>query len=544
MPADAFVVHGHVYQPPRADPRTGVVPVEPTAAPFHDWNERITHECYRPNAYARIFDDEGRITRIVNNYERMSFDLGPTLSTWLAEHAPEVLARMVEGDRVGRTAIAHPYHHVILPLAEPRDALTELRWGAADFRFRFGREPQGVWLPEAAIDPAVAALLVDERFAFTVLAPHQVEHHPGPGRFGRTAAGLGVVVYDGWVSHDLAFGSLLADSAAMVERLTAGLDGGVAVAAVDAETFGHHHHFTERGIAHALFELAPRHGLLTGPLVELLGAAEPVDVGDVTVSSWSCAHGIGRWYTDCGCSSDGAPGFQQSWRGPLRRALELLRDHSHDVFQRRGAGVFHDPWAARDAYGEVLVDPARWPAFVERHVLPMASHDEARVLLAAQQSTLASFTSCAWFFADLARREVAIVLQEAAHAASLLAMLDAPAPIEQALAILGDARSNDPALPTGREVWEWALREGPPESTPAAPAAPLDQLLGRLIGEVCSTSPESPDRAAAIGQVTALIEVAARAGTHVELTRAQERVDELVPDDRLLPLRRVLGFAG
>ncbi len=427
MPADAVVIHGHVYQPPRADPRTGIVPVEPTAAPFHDWNARITHECYRPNAFARIYDGEGRITKIVNNYERMSFDLGPTLSHWLADHAPEVLARMVEGDRVGRTAIAHPYHHTILPLADPRDALTELRWGAAEFRHRFGREPEGVWLPEAAIDPAVAAMMIAEGYEFTVLAPHQVERHPGAGRFGRTAAGLGVVVYDGSVSHDLAFGSLLSDSSAIIERLAGGLDGGVAVAAVDAETFGHHHHFTERGIAHALFELAPRRGLAFGPLASLFAtaaaAADLADVGEVTVSSWSCAHGLGRWREDCGCSTDGGPGFNQAWRGPLRTALELLRDHSNGVFERRGSRVFHDAWEARDAYGVVLADPSTWPAFVERHVRPMESHDEARVLLAAQEATLASFTSCAWFFADLARREVAIVLQEAAHAATLLARL-------------------------------------------------------------------------------------------------------------------------
>jgi hypothetical protein len=541
VPADAVVVHGHVYQPPRADPRTGVVPVEPTAAPFHDWNARITAECYRPNAFARIFDDQGRITKIVNNYERMSFDLGPTLSLWLADHAPEVLARMVAGDHPRHTAIAHPFHHSILPLAEPRDAVTELRWGAAEFRHRFGREPKGMWLPEAAIDPAVAAMLITEGYEFTVLAPHQVERHPGAGRFGRTAAGLGVVVYDGAVSHDLAFGSLLADSGAMVDRLSGGLDGGVAVAAVDAETFGHHHHFTERGIAHALFELAPRRGLATGPLADLFraaaGSAGCVDVGEVTVSSWSCAHGLGRWREDCGCSTDGGPGFNQAWRAPLRNALDLLRDHSNSVFERRGSTVFHDPWQARDAYGAVLADPAAWPEFIERHVRPMESHDEARILLAAQEATLASFTSCAWFFADLARREVAIVLQEAVHAADLLARLGEPAPLDIAQGVLAEARSNDPALPTGRDVWEWALQPVSTEAPPTAPAPPLQPLLDRLIEESASS-------ATAAEQATALIAAAAGSGNPLDLTRAQERVyDDLANHAYSRELLGSLGFA-
>ena len=174
MTADAVVLHGHAYQPPRADPRTGHVPVEPSAHPFHDWNERITAECYRPNGFARIYDDRGRIVRIVNNYERMSFDLGPTLARWLEVHAPEVHDRFVEGDRVGRTAIAHPFHHAILPLSPLEDARTELLWGIADFECRFGRKPEGMWFPETAIDESVVALLPPLGISFTVVAPYQV----------------------------------------------------------------------------------------------------------------------------------------------------------------------------------------------------------------------------------------------------------------------------------------------------------------------------------------------------------------------------------
>ena len=210
-------LHGHAYQPPRANPRTGRVPVETGAAPYRDWNERITAECYAPCTATRLHDEQGRVVGIVNLFERMSFDLGPTLAHWLEEHAPEVLARIVEGDRKGRTAVAHPYHHVILPLGTPRDAQTELLWGIADFRSRFGREPEGMWLPETAIDANVLALLERLGIGFTILAPHQVERVPGPGRLGSVrGSGVALVVYDGPTSHALAFGSALGSADADV----------------------------------------------------------------------------------------------------------------------------------------------------------------------------------------------------------------------------------------------------------------------------------------------------------------------------------------
>ena len=203
--------------------------------------------------------------------------------------------------------------------------------------------------------------------------------------------------------------------------------------------------------------------------------------------------------------------------------------------------MFHDAWEARDAYGVVLADPSVWPEFVERHVRPMESHDEARILLAAQEATLASFTSCAWFFADLARREVAIVLQEAAHAAALLARLGEHAPLDEARSILGQARSNEPTLPTGAEVWDWALQSVATDA-PLSPAIlPLQDLLGRLIDEVVTSGP--PDSAE---QAVALIAAADKAGSPLDLTGAQERVfDEFgrdVANAGLQPLLMALGF--
>ena len=477
--ADAIAIHGHVYQPPRADPRTGYVPVEPTAAPFHDWNARITAECYRPNVFARIYDEQGRVERIVNNYGLMSFNLGPTLAHWLDDSAPDVLARMTQGDRAGHTAIAHPFHHAILalcPSLTPAPSCagvgpTSATASAANRRASGCRRP--VSTPGCSISspPRASGSRSSRR--------SQVASPVPPGAVGRWqepgGRELDLVVYDGGISHDIAFGGALHHTGALVDRLASGADGGLVVAATDAETFGHHHRFTERAIAHALGVEAPARGIRSGGLAGLLDLAPRVPVDSVWPSAWSCAHGLGRWRGDCGCSTDGEAGWHQRWREPLRDALVLLRAHSVDVFARRGVEIFHDPWAARDAFGDVLADPDAWDDFVDAHVRPNTSEGEARALLDSQEATLASFTSCAWFFADLARREVAIVLQEALRSIELLRSLGEDAPLAEALDTLALAESNDPALPTGRDVWSWATDDpAPSDWRPSSGSAPLD----------------------------------------------------------------------
>jgi len=530
-----------MYQPPREDPRTGEVPVEPSAAPYHDWNQRITDECYRPNAYARILDGRGRIARIVNNFERLSFNLGPTLAHWLDEHAPDVAGRIVEGDRVGSTAIAHPFHHLIIPLADPRDARTELLWGIADFERRFGRRPTGMWLPETGIDTATLALLHELGIAFTIVAPCQVQTLPPAGYFGQSG-GVRLVVYDGQLSRDIAFGDAMVDTEALVDHLSSGADHGVVTVATDLETFGHHHRGTERGVAHALFVVAPSRGVSVGPLSTLVADSNPADVGVVYTSAWSCAHGLGRWQLDCGCSTDGHDGWNQRWRTPLRQALTLLRDHSVEVFERRGGEIFNDPWKARDAYGEVLADPSRWDDFVTDHVQPVASEQQALILLQSQEATLASFTSCAWFFADLARLEIAIVMQEANRAAELLSSIGEQLPIESALTILDGAHSNDPSLPTGRDVWHWALTKAPVMKAGGVGGEDvLQALLERLVDEAIGGDDSAADQA--IAMVTLVEE-----STHrVLLDRAQNALyaawhDGGRPD--LDPLAGALNFAN
>jgi alpha-amylase/alpha-mannosidase (GH57 family) len=497
MPPPTLAVHGHFYQPPRENPWTEVVAAEPSAAPRHDWNERITEESYRPNGWARIVDERGRVVALVNNYAHLSFNVGPTLLSWLDEHAPDVLARMVDGDRQGGGGVAQAYNHMILPLANERDVRTQVRWGLADFRHRFGRDADGIWLPETAVDDAVLRVLAEEGLRFTILAPTQAARvRPLPtGLLGHeepwTDVGDGgvdtrrgyrwcdphdpdvqvdLVFYDGALSHDLAFGlgSLTAEALAARAREVAG-DGGLVCIATDGETFGHHHTYAERTLAYALPVAAARAGLDVSTVGAWLRDHPPMWQADVKRSAWSCAHGVGRWSTDCGCSTGGALGADQRWREPLRHALDLLRDAGAEVFERRGGKVLHDPWAARDAYVDVLLGARPVDDFAHEHVC--GDLVEALTLLEQQRHALLMYTSCAWFFWDLAGLETVQCLRYAARAMDLLAEVGEVPPVDAFLEVLGRAESNQPGEGNGRDVWHRHVE--PARVTPERVAAHL-----------------------------------------------------------------------
>jgi alpha-amylase/alpha-mannosidase (GH57 family) len=339
----SIVLHGHFYQPPREDPWTDQVPAQPTAAPYHDWNERIERECYGPIVASRVLADGDGPELVVNALEWMSFDFGPTLLVWLERHAPDTYAAILEADRrsVARlghgNALAMPYHHPILPLATPRDRAAEVRWGIADFRRRFGREPEGMWLPETAVDDATLDTLAAEGIRFTVVAPHQVDPAPTDGRPVRhvTASGrdIALFVYDGALSHGVAFGELLSDGVAWAERMMAE-DESVTLSSIatDGETFGHHHVFAEMALAKAIVELRDRSDARFESFASFL-AREGAHHGArlVAPSAWSCAHGVDRWRLDCGCRADPSAEMSQAWRAPLRGALEWLARGLHDV---------------------------------------------------------------------------------------------------------------------------------------------------------------------------------------------------------------------
>jgi hypothetical protein len=500
-----LVVHGHFYQPPRENPWTEEVPVEPSAAPFHDWNERITAECYRPNGWARVVDEHGRIETIVDNYEHLSFDAGPTLLSWLETHHPDVLARMVAADAAAGGGIAQAYNHSILPLAPERDVRTQIRWGLADFVHRFGRPASALWLPETAVNDAVLQVLVDEGVGATILAPgqaaavrplgagddawHDVDAttvatgvpHLWKDPQGRSIA---VVFYDGPLSHDLAFALTGLSSQDLVARVVdAAADGTPVLVATDGETFGHHHKFADRALAYAFEHEAPANSVRTGTLAELVAEVPASHEVRVRESSWSCFHGVGRWREDCGCSTGGEPGWNQAWRAPLRAALDILRDHATEVFERRGREVFDDPWSARDAYVDVLSGATGRTAFTDAWVREGADATLALALLESQRQALLMYTSCGWFFNDLAGLETVQVLRYAARLVDLLFEIDEPAPVDSFLDVLEGARSNRPEEGTGRDIW---VRTVEPSRVDAgrvvAHLALLDLLEGREAG--------------------------------------------------------------
>ena len=389
---------------------------------------------------------------------------------------------IVRAGRESRGAIAQGYSHLILPLASRRDMTTQVRWGLADFAHRFGRQAEGIWLPETAVNDEVLEVLAEEGVGFTILAPGQAVrvrpmgagdeewtsvddgsidtrrtyrwcHPSGDGR------GVTIVFYEGSLSHEVAFGLGSLSSAALVERaehlLSDSDEGGVVCVATDGETFGHHHRWGERAVAYALAVEAPRHGLATGGLADVALDRTPQWEVEVKESAWSCAHGVGRWKEDCGCHTGGGPGWHQQWRAPLRAAFDRLRDHGIEVFDRRGWAVLHDPWAARDAYVDVVLGAVSIDEFAARWVRDESPDAtiEALTLLEAQRHAMLMYTSCGWFFNDIAGLETVQVMRYAARAADLLDELGEGPDLDQILSILDAAVSNDPSEGTGRDIW-------------------------------------------------------------------------------------------
>jgi len=411
----SVVIHGHFYQPPRENPWTGAVEREPNAAPDHDWNARITRECYAPLASIPL--GEGADPLRINAYNFLSFDVGATLLPWLERESPATYQAMLAGDRAGiervghGNAIAMPYHHIILPLASRRDKQMEVRWGVEDFRRRFGRDPAGMWLPETAVDQESLDVLAEEGIAFTVLAPHQVEHPPRSGQAGRLATSGGrsiaAFIYDGPLSHDVAFGTHLKDAAAWEKALLADVTRSLISIATDGETYGHHHRYADLALGALLHHLAKRRGIRVGNYAAALAAApSPGDLKLVEPTSWSCSHGVERWRSDCGCRMTHDGPSQQRWRAPLRAAIDWLVSEVHALADRDGA-----------------------------------AGEERRF------TALAALTSCGWFFDDFAGLEGRQVLRYAARA---IAQSGAESARLEAglLSRLDGAESNDAAVGT------------------------------------------------------------------------------------------------
>jgi alpha-amylase/alpha-mannosidase (GH57 family) len=479
-------VHGHFYQPPRENPFTGEVAEQPTAAPWHDWNERITEECYAANARADILDENGAVIRTVNNYERISFDFGPTLLSWLEGAAPDTYRAIIDADTVSAerfgghgSAIAQAYNHTILPLTNTRDKVTQVRWGIADFEHRFGRHPDGMWLPETAVDIETLDVLAREGIKFTVLSPYQAAEVEVDDRTWKQVEGGGVdtrrpylidlpegrsitvFFYNGPLSQEIAFNGVLNDGRLLAERLIEAVgepsdEERLAHVATDGESYGHHHRHGEMALAVALDLIDADPNVRLTNYAEFLSHRPPTRRARlIEASSWSCAHGVERWRADCGCASGLHPTWNQRWRGPLRDALDWLREELVGPFQTLGAEVFHDPWDARDGYISVVLGGSE-DEFLNRYAKPGLSgerRERAIGLLETQHRAMLMYTSCGWFFDDISGLEAVFVLRHAGRVTELARQVLGLDLEPEFMARLEAAPSNVEGM-TGRDVYE------------------------------------------------------------------------------------------
>lgn len=446
-------IHGHFYQPPRENAWLETVEQQETAHPFHDWNTRINHECYAPNAAARILDEEGWIIKIRNNYNRISWNFGPTLLSWMEENDPDAYSMLLRADKRSQelfgghgSAVAQVHSHLILPLCNPRDKVTQVNWGIRDFEKRFGRYPEGIWLAETAVNTESLEVLAAHGIQYTILAPRQaksIRRIPVAGKEADTwknvdaesidtrqaywcqlpsGRRIALFFYHGKIAQEVAFNGLLNSGRAFSQRITGIFDESaepqLAHIATDGESYGHHHRYGEMALADCLNYVEDK-GLATltnyGQYLELHPPVWEVQIHEN--SSWSCVHGIERWRSDCGCNS-GKPGWHQRWRKPLRDTLDWLRDQIAPLFEREAARLLRDPWAARNDYIEVMLDrsDSSVESFLKKHARRELSHLEKVLvlrLLESQRFAVLMYTSCGWFFDEISGIETNQILQYA-----------------------------------------------------------------------------------------------------------------------------------
>ena len=520
-------IHSHFYQPPRENPWLETVETQDSAAPYHDWNERVCAECYAPNGAARIVNIKNEITHILNNYGHISFNFGPTLLSWLKENAPRTFRMILDGEARSRdrynghsSAMAQVYNHMIMPLASTRDRVTQIRWGIAVHQSTFGVLPEGMWLAETAADTETLQLLAENGIKFTVLAPHQCKRvrplkldadkkvaewvdtpgqsvdttHPYLIRF-KSGASLVVFFSNGPVSRGIAFEGLLNSGEAFAARLKSSFsdrtDPQLVHVATDGESYGHHHKYGEMALAFAvrlLNEDTTTEVTNYGNYLAQFPPAYECEIVDNT--SWSCAHGVERWRSNCGCNG-GKPGWNQLWRTPLREALDQLRDAVAPLTEREGNKLFRDVWKARDGFVEVLLDrsPDSIDRFFKRHAIRELSDDErvrALELMEMQRHAQLMYTSCGWFFDDISGIETVQVIAYAARVLQLATWLFKDESLEPAfLARLAQAHSNVPSAGNGATIYKKCV---------AAMEVGLEQVAAHYaISSVFSSFPEDTD---------------------------------------------------
>lgn len=483
-------LHGHFYQPPRENPWLESVEVQDSAAPWHDWNERITVECYAPNAAARILNGDDQIEKILSNYSRISFNFGPTLLAWLKDKMPDTHDAIVAADRLSRehysghgSALAQVYNHMIMPLANAADKATQVIWGVRDFEFRFGRKPEGMWLAETAADTATLETLAEHGIQFTILSPYQARtmrrfgepewQDVNGGRIDPTrpyrihlpsGRNISVFFYDGPVSQAVAFEKLLTSGERLAGRLLDAFSDErdweqLVHIATDGESYGHHHRHGEMALAYALEHIERQELAKLTTYGEFLESHPPEHEAQIhEPSSWSCPHGVGRWKENCGCNSGGHGDWNQEWRAPLREALDWLRDEMKPLFEQKAREFLRDPWKARDDYISVILDrsPDVRSAFFGRHALRELSDAEKITvlqLMELQRHAMLMYTSCGWFFDELSGIETVQVIQYAARVIQLAGHLFERDFEPAFLDLLEKAKSNIPEHGDGRAIY-------------------------------------------------------------------------------------------
>lgn len=491
---DIFLtIHGHFYQPPRENPWLEAIELQDSALPFHDWNERINKECYNPNSISKIVDNRNRILDVVNNYEHMSFNFGPTLLSWMEHFAPLTYERIIKADIESVSehsghgnAMAQVYNHIIMPLANENDKQTQIKWGIRDFEYRFGRKPEGMWLAETAVDDETLKFLEENGIKFTVLSPYQALKfrqegdkdwqdvswgNIDPARsyryYIKSAPGkfIDLFFYDGAISRSVAFDELLKDGNKFIKRLKEGISDcrdypQLINIATDGESYGHHTKFGDMALSYVLKIRAKDEGFKITNYAEYLDKYRSnCEVDIKQASSWSCFHGVGRWKEDCGCSTGGHPGWNQKWRKPLREALDYLRDELIVVFENEGQKYFDNVWNVRNKYINVILDRNEMNVkkFQQENFKPDLTDDDkvhAMELLEIQRQAMLMYTSCGWFFSEISGIETVQIMKYAARAMQLAARFTSKNLEEKFLEILSQAKSNIPEFGTGKDIFE------------------------------------------------------------------------------------------
>ncbi len=488
-------IHGHFYQPPRENPWTGEVDTEESAKPFHDWNERISSECYQANTAAPLLNSKGETVERVNNFRHINFDIGPTLLSWMKRKEPVTYQAILDADRQSVTehgghgnAMAQIYNHLIMPLASRRDKITQVVWGIRDFEHHYKRKPEGMWLSEAAVDRETLEILSEQGILFTVLAPHQVTRVRRIG-FGRQWSSphhesidaknayrillrggrhFHVFFYDAPISRAIAFQGLLNNGDVFVQKLM-GAFGHIEApqlvsTATDGESFGHHHRFGEMAVAYAVRKIQTQHlAEMTNYAEFLANFSSHWEVDIQQNSSWSCAHGVERWRADCGCRLNHEEGWNQKWRTVLREAFDFLKNEVDKTFESRLSPFVNDPWQARNDYISVLLDnsPEEKARFISRNCRKKPNADEqSRLwdLLEAQRFALFMYTSCGWFFDDISGLEPVQLMKFALRAMELAAPHSGKDLEGPFLKILGQAKSNIASQGTGADIFNRLAR--------------------------------------------------------------------------------------